>query len=163
MKIIKIIIILFISFLFNLNSFGNLIEIKVKVKNQIITNFDIENEINYLIFLNPKLKNLEIKKIHEIAKNSLITEIIKKKELEKYVDFKEENNLVNVVENTLLMKKNIKNKDEFKAILKAQNLDYKKIKEKLYIEAIWNKLIYDKYSKNLVINKEELKKKFKIS
>ena len=73
MKIIKIIIILFISFLFNLNSFGYLIEIKVKVKNQIITNFDIENEINYLIFLNPKLKNLEIKKIHEIAKNSLIT------------------------------------------------------------------------------------------
>ena len=159
MKIIKIIIILFISFLFHVNSFGNLIEIKVKVKDQIITNIDIENEINYLIFLNPKLKNLEIKKLHRIAKDSLITEIIKKKELENFINFEEENNLVNIIEKNLLKKRNIKNKNEFKKILRDQNLDYKKIKEKLYIEAIWNQLIYDKYSKNLVIDKSDLKKK----
>ena len=159
MKIIKIIIILFISFLFHVNSFGNLIEIKVKVKDQIITNIDIENDINYLIFLNPKLKNLEIKKLHRIAKDSLITEIIKKKELENFINFEEENNLVNIIEKNLLKKRNIKNKNEFKKILRDQNLDYKKIKEKLYIEAIWNQLIYDKYSKNLVIDKSDLKKK----
>ena len=159
MKIIKVIIILFISFLFHVNSFGNLIEIKVKVKDQIITNIDIENEINYLIFLNPKLKNLEIKKLHRIAKDSLITEIIKKKELENFINFEEENNLVNIIEKNLLKKRNIKNKNEFKKILRDQNLDYKKIKEKLYIEAIWNQLIYDKYSKNLVIDKSDLKKK----
>ena len=29
--------------------------------NEIITNLDIENEINYLTFLNPKLRNLEKK------------------------------------------------------------------------------------------------------
>ena len=159
MKIIKIIIILFISFLFHVNSFGNLIEIKVKVKDQIITNIDIENEINYLIFLNPKLKNLEIKKLHRIAKDSLITEIIKKKELENFINFEEENNLVNIIEKNLLKKRNIKNKNEFKKILREQNLDYKKLKEKLYIEAIWNQLIYDKYSKNLVIDKSDLKNK----
>ena len=161
MKIIKIIIILFISYLFHVNSFGNLIEIKVKVKDQIITNIDIENEINYLIFLNPKLKNLEIKKVNRIAKDSLITEIIKRNELENFINFEEKSNLVNIIEKKLYIKKNIKDKNEFKKILRDKNLDYEKIKEKLYIEAIWNQYIYNKYSKNLIIDKDDLKKKIK--
>ena len=161
MKTIKIVIILLISFLYHINSYGYLIEIKVKVKDQIITNIDIENEINYLIFLNPKLKNLEIKKVNRIAKDSLITEIIKRNELENFINFEEKSNLVNIIEKKLYMKKNIKDKNEFKKILRDKNLDYNKIKEKLYIEAIWNQYIYDKYSKNLVINKDDLKKKIK--
>ena len=159
MKTIKIVIILFFSFLNYTNSYGYFIEIKVKVKDRIITNIDIENEINYLIFLNPKLKNLEIKKVYRIAKDSLITEIIKRNELENFIDFEERNNLANIIEKKLYMKKNIKDKNEFKKILKDKNLDYEKIKEKLYIEAIWNQYIYDKYSKNLIIDKDELKKK----
>ena len=159
MKTIKIVIILFFSFLNYTNSYGYFIEIKAKVKDRIITNIDIENEINYLIFLNPKLKNLEIKKVYRIAKDSLITEIIKRNELENFIDFEERNNLVNIIEKKLYMKKNIKDKNEFKKILKDKNLDYEKIKEKLYIEAIWNQYIYDKYSKNLIIDKDELKKK----
>ena len=144
MKTIKIVIILFFSFLNYTNSYGYFIEIKAKVKDRIITNIDIENEINYLIFLNPKLKNLEIKKVYRIAKDSLITEIIKRNELENFIDFEERNNLANIIEKKLYMKKNIKDKNEFKKILKDKNLDYEKIKEKLYIEAIWNQYIYDK-------------------
>tara|TARA_A100001011_G_scaffold399705_1_gene509703 strand:+ start:984 stop:1916 length:933 start_codon:yes stop_codon:yes gene_type:complete len=161
MKTIKIVIILLISFLYHINSYGYLIEIKVKVKDQIITNIDIENEINYLIFLNPKLKNLEIKKVNRIAKDSLITEIIKRNELENFINFEEKSNLVNIIEKKLYMKKNIKDKNEFKKILRDKNLDYEKIKEKLYIEAIWNQYIYNKYSKNLIIDKDDLKKKIK--
>ena len=161
MKTIKIVIILLISFLYHINSYGYLIEIKVKVKDQIITNIDIENEINYLIFLNPKLKNLEIKKVNRIAKDSLITEIIKRNELENFINFEEKSNLVNIIEKKLYMKKNIKDKNEFKKILRDRNLDYEKIKEKLYIEAIWNQYIYNKYSKNLIIDKDDLKKKIK--
>ena len=161
MKTIKIVIILLISFLYHINSYGYLIEIKVKVKDQIITNIDIENEINYLIFLNPKLKNLEIKKVNRIAKDSLITEIIKRNELENFINFEEKSNLVNIIEKKLYMKKNIKDKNEFKKILRDKNLDYNKIKEKLYIEAIWNQYIYNKYSKNLIIDKDDLKKKIK--
>ncbi len=161
MKTIKIVIILLISFLYHINSYGYLIEIKVKVKDQIITNIDIENEIDYLIFLNPKLKNLEIKKVNRIAKDSLITEIIKRNELENFINFEEKSNLVNIIEKKLYMKKNIKDKNEFKKILRDKNLDYEKIKEKLYIEAIWNQYIYNKYSKNLIIDKDDLKKKIK--
>ena len=160
MKKIKIIIIFF-SFLINLNANSNVLEIKVKIQDEVITNLDIENEINYLIFLNPKLENLDKEKVYNIAKDSLITEIVKKNELKKFVDLNKENNLVNMIERNLLLKKNIKSKDEFKKILNIKNLDYKEIKKKLLIEALWNQLIYQKNYKNIVINKEELRNKIK--
>ena len=157
MQIIKLLLISIFFLLFSLNANGKLIEIKVKVQGEIITNLDIEDEINYLTFLNPKLRNLENKKALNIAKNSLITEIVKKKELEKFTDLEKENNLVDLIENNLITKKNIKSKSEFKKILSTQGLDYEQIKRKLLIEALWNQLIYTKYSKNLVINKSELR------
>ena len=160
MKKIIIIIIFFFSFI-NFNANGNIVEIKVKIQGEVITNLDIENEINYLTFLNPKLKDLDNEKVFNIAKNSLITEIIKKEELKKIIDLKKENNLVNMIEKNLLLKKNIKSKDEFKKILNIKNLEYKEIKKKLLIEALWNQLIYQKNSKNIVINKEELRSKIK--
>ena len=156
-----IIIIIFFSSLINFNANGNIVEIKVKIQGEVITNLDIENEINYLTFLNPKLKDLDNEKIFNIAKNSLITEIIKKEELKKFIDFTKESNLVNIIERNLLLKKNIKSKDEFKKILNTKNLEYKEIKKKLLIEALWNQLIYQKNSKNIVINKEELRNKIK--
>ena len=160
MKKIKIIIIFF-SFFLSLNANSNLVEIKVKIDDEIITNLDIENEENYLTFLNPKLKNLDKEKVFNIAKNSLITEIVKKKELAKFIDLNKENNLVNIIERNLLLKKNIKSKNEYKKILNMRNLDYEEIKKKLLIEALWNQLIYQRNSKNIVINKEELRKKIK--
>ncbi len=160
MKKIKIIIIFF-SFFINLNVNSDVVEIKVKIQDEIITNLDIENEINYLTFLNPKLKNLDNEKVFNIAKNSLITEIIKKEELKKFVDLNKENNLVNMIERNLLLKKNIKSKDEFKKILNKKNLKHKDIKKKLTIEALWNQLIYQRHSKNIVINEEDLRTKIK--
>ena len=59
------------------------IKIKYKIDDIIITNIDIINEKNYLIFLRPDLKNINENEILEISKNSLIREIIKKKELDK--------------------------------------------------------------------------------
>ena len=59
---IKLLVVFIISLLFSLSANGTLIEIKVKVQGEVITNLDIENEINYLTFLNPKLRNLEKKK-----------------------------------------------------------------------------------------------------
>ena len=156
-----IIIIIFFSFFFNFSANSDVVEIKVKVQDEVITNLDIENEINYLTFLNPKLKNLDKEKVLKIAKNSLITEIIKKKELKKFVDLQKENDLVNMIERNLLLKKNIKSKNEFKKILNNQNLKYKDIKKKLVIEALWNQLIYQRNSKNIVINTEDLRNKIK--
>ena len=149
--------VLLIFFIFFSNLFANSIKIIVKVQDEIITNLDIDNEKKYLTFLNPKLKELNNSRINEIAKNSLIREIIKKNELEKIYDFEKTGDLIDVVEKNFLESKNISNKTEFIQILKNQKLNYETIKKKLQIEALWNQFIYNKYAKNIRINENSLK------
>ena len=79
MKKFKLVIISVIILISGITLNAKTIQIVVKLQNEIITNIDIENEIKYLIFFNPKLKELKIKNLKNIAKNSLITEIIKKR------------------------------------------------------------------------------------
>ncbi len=157
MNKIRLIFFFIFLILFNQYSYGNLIEIKVKINDEIITNLDIENEKNYLFFLNPKLLELEKSKIENLAKNSLITDIIKKIELEKIFDFSNNYNLISEIEKKILKQRNIANLEEFKIILKNKNLNYYTFKEKLLIETLWNKLIYEKYKDNVVINKRQLR------
>jgi len=135
------------------------LKIKVKISNEIITNIDIINEKSYLAFLNPGLKKLPLNKQESIAKNSLIKEIIKKKELKKYFNINKDYPFVNTIEKDLLKRKGFLNKSEFKNFLKNNNLDYSLIREKLKLEALWNQLIFEKYSKSLKINKKLLKKR----
>ena len=66
---------------------ANVVEIKFKIQDEIITNIDIENEKKYLFFLNNKLQDLDKSKINKIAIDSLINEIIKKKEVEKNIRY----------------------------------------------------------------------------
>ena len=133
------------------------IQIVAKIQNEIITNIDIENEIKYLLFLNPKLKELKIKNLNNIAKNSLITEVIKRNEIDKAYDAKQKDNYFESVERRFLKSKNINNKSEFIQILNSKNLSYEIFKKKIQIEALWNQLIYSKYSKNIKLDKNELR------
>ena len=91
MDIIKFIII-FVILIFISNLSKANIKIKYKIDDQIITNIDILNEKNYLIFIRPSLQNLPIEEIIKISENSLIKDIIKKKEINK--TFKDINNEV---------------------------------------------------------------------
>ena len=59
------------------------IYIYATVDNEIITNFDLLKESKYLKILNPNISKLDDEKILELAKKSLVTEIIKTKELKK--------------------------------------------------------------------------------
>ena len=155
-KIYQILLLAFVLIAKN-NLYAETIKIVTKVDNTIITNLDIKNEIEYLLFLNPKLKQLNKSKINKIAKESLITEIIKKKELLKIYDLSKMENFLNSIEQRFLKSKNINSKSDFIKILKTRNLDYNNIKNKLHIEALWSQLIYSKYSKNIKINEEELR------
>ncbi len=157
LKIIFSIIIIFFC-LFNITN-SNEVKIKVKIDNEIITNVDIVNEKNYLIFLNPILIELTIDKQNSIAKNSLVKEIIKKKELIKYFDISKDYSFINRIEKKLYNQKNFSNKEEFINFLNNNNLNYSLIREKLKLEALWNQLIFDKYSKSLIIDENLLKKR----
>ena len=155
-EILNIIIIFFC--LFNITN-SNEVKIKVKIDNEIITNVDIVNEKNYLIFLNPVLIELTTDKQNSIAKNSLIKEIIKKKELIKYFNISKDYSFINRIEKKLYKQKNFSNKEEFINFLNNNNLNYSLIREKLKLEALWNQLIFDKYSKSLKIDENLLKKR----
>ena len=154
----KILIILTFFVFLNNKSFSLEIKIKAEIDNIIITNVDIENEKKYLIFLNPKLEQLSKKNKDEIAKNSLIREIIKEKELKRFFDIKEKNILVDQIEKNLLSKKNI-NKNELIKLLNENNMDYLEMRRKLKMEAFWNQLVYKKYFQNIKIDKKVMKKK----
>ena len=54
----------------------------MKIDNEIITSHDIEQEINYLRALNPRLNQINKDELLVIAKRSIINEIIKIKVIE---------------------------------------------------------------------------------
>ena len=130
------------------------------VNNKIITNFDINKEINYLKILNPSLSKLKNEKILELAKNSLINEYIKKNELEKIFDLSKENSFVEEYLKNLYKKLNFTSEEDFKNTLKkSANYSLKEVKKKLRIEISWNELIYKKYGNQVKIDKNILLKK----
>ena len=109
--------------------------IKTTVNDQIITNFDIKKESEYLKILNPNLSNLNQNQILLLAKNSLINEIIKKKEFGRIFDFNEDNYLVNEYLKNLYTKLNFDNELDFKnSLIDKNNYNLDEIKEKIKIE-----------------------------
>ena len=141
----KKIIFLLLIFLFNVN-FSTDIEIKFKVDNQIITNFDIFDEVNYLIFIRPELSKLTKKELENLAENSLIREIIKKKELDKIFKNIDKTRLIEDVKLDLYKFKKVKNENELIKLIKKNNINYSNIIEKVKNEKLWNELIYRKFN-----------------
>ena len=77
---------IFLIFFFLNTSDAVDIQIKYKINNEIITNQDIVNEINYLIAMNKNLKDLSREQVKSFAINSVIQEKIKLIELRKSFD-----------------------------------------------------------------------------
>ena len=132
------------------------------VDNDIITSIDIYNEINYLKALNKNLEKLEKNKIFEIAKNSLINEIIKTKELSKYSDklVIDDKYLIPFITN-IYDGLDIISLEAFKNYLSFFNVDLEIVKKKISLEIIWNDLIFSKFSKNIKIDKDDIRNKLK--
>ncbi len=154
-KIFFISIILLFSFK---NSYAVENKILVKVNNEIITSIDILNEINYLKILNPRIQELDQKRLFEISKNSLIREKVKKINLLKIIDkiYIEEKYLNNLIKN-IYIQKNINSLEEYKLYLKKNNLTYQYIKNKITIERLWNEMIFQKFNTKVQIDKNQIK------
>ena len=134
--------------------------ISATVNDQIITNYDIKKEKTYLIILNPNLSKLNEKKVTEIATKSLINEVIKKKELEKYFNFEKKNPYLDKVFIDFYKRLNLKNEREFKKLLSnKKTYSLKEIKNKLKIEVFWNELIFKRYKNQVKIDENILNKK----
>ena len=138
----------------------NDIFIYATIDQDIITNFDIKKETEYLKILNPDLSKLSEEKIFQISKNSLIKEIIKKNEIKKFFDLEKENPFVKDYLRDLYLSLNFKDESEFTKFLESySNYSINEIKRKLKIEILWNELIYSRYYNQLRIDKDEFIKK----
>ena len=158
----KKLLIYFALILFIINGNANSIENKilVKIENEIITSIDIDNEYKYLLALNPGIKNLNEDDKIKFSKKSIIQEKIKKIEIEK--NFNNPNIPAEFLEQILrsvYSKIGIESLANFKKYLINKNINFKDVKNKLVIEALWNELILIKFSSKIKINEKKLKKK----
>ena len=137
-------------------------KILIKVDNEIITSIDILNEINYITSINNNSENLEKNKIYKIARNSLIKEKIKEIALrnifvETKLDEKDYHRMIlKNYSNT-----GINDINELEMYLNRFSINKKILKRKFTINVYWNKLIYDKFSKNVKIDIEKIKDSLK--
>ena len=160
MNLIKTSIFIFFVFFVTTKSFSEII-IKYKIDGEIITNIDILNEKNYLTFLRPDLKNISGDELLKISENSLIREIIKKKELDLIFKNKENDKFIEDLKKNLFTFKGVKNEKEFKILIKEYNIEYDNIIKKIKYESLWNEFIYKKYSTYVKIDKDGLWKQLK--
>ena len=137
-------------------------KIVVKVNNNIISNYDVERERNYLSALNPNILNIPDDEIKKIATKSLIREIIKEKEISKYynIDYQSPD-LINLA-NTLYERLNINTEAEFQLYLEKYNLNLNNVLKKLAVESYWNRLVYDRYKDKIIIDKVKIKKNLEL-
>ena len=159
---IKIVIFSLIIFFLNvLNSYSQ-IYIKAKVNDQIITNHDIENEIKYLIALNPNLKELNKKEINRYAIDSAINEKVKKIEIEKFYKIVGNNAVVDRIIKSLYSKLNITDLDSFIQYLDVNGIDINQVRDKIGIEVAWNDLIVNQFANSIKVNEKMIKEKINI-
>ena len=154
-----IILVLFF-FLFNNFSFSKInLQIIMKINDEIITTYDLEKETNYLLALNPTLKEVGENDLLKLAKKSIIKEMVRKSEILKYKELNLQNPQINNVLNNIIQNLNFSDLTQFKNYLDNFNISISDIKEKIAIENEWKNLIYSRYSENVKINKDDLKNK----
>jgi len=138
--------------------------IVAKINDVIMTNYDIEKEASYLKLLNPNLSQLNETKISTIAKNSLINEIVKKNELKKFFKFDNELEIFDQILKDFYSNLKFENEKQFEEFLKKQkSYSINEIRDKLITEFYWNRLIFQRFNKEIKINKQQLKQKIENS
>ena len=159
-KQLKIISIYLLITILNIN-LSNALENKIlfKVDNEIITTIDIYEEIRFLKMFNPEMNDLSEAELFEISKNSILRDKIKKIEIMNFVKtIKVEDKFIFNLIRSRYSNINISSFEDFENYLKDKNFNVDNIREKFTIELIWNDLIYQKFNKKVVINKDKIRK-----
>ena len=150
-----------ISFFFS-NLSNSEISIVASVEDEVITNHDVLLESRYLMILNPNIQKLSKDQIINLAKKSLINEIIKKKEINKIVDIDKDKISTKKYLENFFQKLNFESEEKFeKELYNKKTYNLEEVLEKIKIELLWNELIFSKYRNQIKIDKETISKKIK--
>ena len=157
----KVFIIFFFYFIINY-CIAEEINIKLKIEDEIITSQDIQNEAKFLALINTNLRDIPKEDLLKISIKSIIQEKIKFLELKKYFNFSEENeNVKKLVKKNLYNQLKVNNTNDLNQIIIKNDLNIENIKYKYKVSIYWNKLIYDKYIKNVTYDIDQLRKQLK--
>ena len=156
----KIFFYIIISIFFFNSAYSIESKIIYKIQNEIITNIDLKNEFKYLLVLNNRLKDIDKDTAFLISKESLVRDKIKKIEIMKnFKNLKIDQKYEDILIKDIYLKLGLDNKDQFIEYLKEYDLKLKNIIEKITINALWNDLIFRKYSAKIEINEKKIKNK----
>ena len=158
MKFIKLIIfqINLLLFLSSVSIASSNFKIIVKVGNEIITSYELENKIKISLFLaQEKLNQNNVNELKKFSLEALINTKLKKEEIKKYNYNKgNEERTSNYFKN--IAKKFNTNTENLKKIFIANNLDYNLFYEDIKTEFIWQNLVYEIYSKKISLDEQEI-------
>ena len=150
----KILFFFLISILLNFQNIFAKVEnnIVLKVENEIITNFEIKNKIiATLILANQEVNQSNINKLKKQALDYLIKQKLKKIELSKYnlkVDQKKITSYLNSI--------SLNNINGLKEKFSNSGIDFQLFYEELEIDFLWQKYIYQVYSKKIEIDEKNI-------
>ena len=135
------------------NSFSEIKEkILVNVDNEIITSYDLKNQIKTIIILsNKEINKNNIDKTKKVALNNLVNLMIKKIEVNKFdIQIKDNSvsNYLNTVSNGDI--------DNLKKIFLINNLNFESYRNNIEIELRWQKLIVSKFRNKIIIDDQEI-------
>ena len=154
----KIISFVFLGLLiFSLNLYAK-VENKIiaKVGKEIITAFDVQNEIKTILVINKRVLSQDsINSTKNIAVKNLIGRMVKLSEIKKYnITYYSKEELLAFEE---AFAKNLGiEKDNVKIYFSNNNIDYDAFIESRKIELLWKTLIYSIYQKQVTINPIEI-------
>ena len=157
-KVLSFVAIL-IFYLWNFETVNSEIFIKAKINNQILTNFDVKNEKNYLLALNPSLRNLSTEEINQFATDSLINENVKRIEIEKRYEILQNKKMINKVIKDIYSGLSISNLSEFEQYLEKYSINLELVKNKISIEIAWNDYIFNKFNRSILIDENKIRDK----
>ena len=139
------------------------IKIIISVGDEIITNYDLDKEINYLnVITVGQIKELDDQESKKIAIDSLIKDKIKITALTNHGNIIIKDELLN--NQIVKSSQNIgfRSIEDFMTFLKFQEYELDEFKKKILLELKWNQLVYQFYKNQIVIDKEKIDKKLKI-
>ena len=130
----KTIILVLIFILLNNFSYSKIdLQIIMKINDQIVTSYDLEKENNYLLALNPKLKEISKSDLLKLAKKSIIKEMIKKSEIRKFTELNLQNAQINNVLNNIIQTLNYSDQSQFENYLSDFDISIDDLKKKIEI------------------------------
>ena len=157
-KIFVFVIIIYLKII--VNSISTEIKILYKINDNIITNHDILEEINYLVSLNKNLSQLNKEQLSSNAERSLIREIIKRDEIKKFYEINYNEALksekIDIIIKNFRVNMGFNSSQEFEDYLKNRDINLIELKKKFIIEQLWNQLIFEKYRNFVKINKKKI-------